>query len=602
MPLGVLITQCLQHDFVAPLGAHDPVPNPLHVGHAEARRLVGEDPKEGPLAAFLRWAHAQPPEKLQLIHVRDWHDPADPKQQAHLARFGPHCLRETPGAAFVPGIEAARPNAHVVDAVELNDYEETRLAQVLDSLRVKSLDGALRVGVVGVWTDAKVSFLLYDLRTRGQVSELGTCSAFTASFSRAQHANALDQLHRLLDVRVDHSPGDFAAWLTGAPAELPTRKLGRAAMVQVAFTRDPPESLRDPDGADRTLLAYLFRSCRSVTLRPLSGGFSGCAVLLAESVDGLGQKQAPSVVKIGPRKDVGFERSAFESIEGVLGNAAPSIIDFADDGERGAIRYRYAAMGKGDVQSLQKLYAGGADAEVARVLREALGEVLGPLYAAATEEPLDLLADYEFSSRWAPGVARNVAELTGDASGGERVRIPGWGEAPHLARFYDRDLDRLPRVPGARHPVAMTHGDLNGQNVLVDGRGNVWVIDFGRVRRGHALRDFAKLENDLLYIMTAAGDDLSQARALSELLAAHELGEPLPPLPTMTTDPALRRVHASVDIVRQLAARVARTGYRVALLRFAAHTLGFTEPTLAQRRWALGAASLLAERIAAGQT
>ena len=48
--LGVLITQCLQNDFVKPLAPYTPLPNLLHVGHDEARRLMGDDPAEGPVA------------------------------------------------------------------------------------------------------------------------------------------------------------------------------------------------------------------------------------------------------------------------------------------------------------------------------------------------------------------------------------------------------------------------------------------------------------------------------------------------------------------------------------------------------------------------
>jgi hypothetical protein len=39
----VLITQCLQRDFVDPIGPHDPLPNLLHVGYSEAARLLGPD-------------------------------------------------------------------------------------------------------------------------------------------------------------------------------------------------------------------------------------------------------------------------------------------------------------------------------------------------------------------------------------------------------------------------------------------------------------------------------------------------------------------------------------------------------------------------------
>ena len=53
----VLITQCLQRDFVDPIGPHDPLPNLLHVGHMEATRLLGPEPSAGPLAQLIDWAH-----------------------------------------------------------------------------------------------------------------------------------------------------------------------------------------------------------------------------------------------------------------------------------------------------------------------------------------------------------------------------------------------------------------------------------------------------------------------------------------------------------------------------------------------------------------
>lgn len=43
-------------------------------------------------------------------------------------------------------------------------------------------------------------------------------------------------------------------------------------------------------------------------------------------------------------------------------------------------------------------------------------------------------------------------------------------------------------------PCCVTHGDMNGNNVLVDQDGNTWLIDFGRTGWGPVLRDFAELE------------------------------------------------------------------------------------------------------------
>ena len=97
---AALITQCLQNDFVAPVGRYDALPNLLHIGFEEARRLMGEIPDEGPVARVMRWAQQQTDDQLKLVHIRDWHDATDSSQQQHLKQFGAHCIKGTRGAAF----------------------------------------------------------------------------------------------------------------------------------------------------------------------------------------------------------------------------------------------------------------------------------------------------------------------------------------------------------------------------------------------------------------------------------------------------------------------------------------------------------------------
>jgi len=46
--------------------------------------------------------------------------------------------------------------------------------------------------------------------------------------------------------------------------------------------------------------------------------------------------------------------------------------------------------------------------------------------------------------------------------------------------------------------LAITHGDLHGDNMLVDDNGNIWVIDFERSGPGPVLQDFVELETDII--------------------------------------------------------------------------------------------------------
>ena len=59
MAQSILITDCLQNDFVAPIGRFDSLPNALHIGYEESLRLLGEDPSQGPVARVTQWAHQQ---------------------------------------------------------------------------------------------------------------------------------------------------------------------------------------------------------------------------------------------------------------------------------------------------------------------------------------------------------------------------------------------------------------------------------------------------------------------------------------------------------------------------------------------------------------
>jgi protein-tyrosine phosphatase/nicotinamidase-related amidase len=598
---GVLITQCLQNDFVKPLAPYTPLPNLLHVGHDEARRLMGDDPAEGPVARFLTWALAQPDDRLRVVHIRDWHDPADPAQREHLAHFGPHCLRGTDGAAFAfPSMPATDKDVITIDGDALNDFLHSDLGPQLARI-VGSSDAGTRLGVVGVWTEAKVTFLAYELRARYPDARIGVCAALTAGSSRVQHFAALDQLQRLLGVEVFASVAGFVRFLAGDDTELPLPPRGPTGVTLELEGAGPP--LGDQD---RALVSYLFRDCRTARLRRLDGGFSGNLVLMAESTSLEGHPQAAHVVKAGPVDAIAGERTAFERIEAVLGNNAPRIVDFADHGARGALKYRYASMGGGASTTFQARYRAGAPiADVRRILETVFGRILRGLYATVHSEPCDLLAHYQFDGRWAPSVRDRVTALVGDEAGREELTIAGrpvW----NVCSFYERALAVLPRRPEEHTRMAWVHGDLNGANVILDAQGNVWLIDFFHTGPGHVLKDLLKLENDLFYILTPLEDDAALAQALTltdRLCEVDDLAAPLPPPEALgITHPGLARTWQTAGILRGfhselLGPRRDPLQALIAIVRYAVHTLSFDESDDRQKQWALYTAGRAARRL-----
>ncbi len=601
---GILITQSLQNDFVKPLGEGELLPNQLHVGREESKRLLGDEIATGPTGSFMAWAKNS---GVHTVHIRDWHDPNSDEQQSHLQQFGPHCLQNSTGAEFIFGEPDAKD--HIINSTTLNDFEDTPLANILQSLA--AAEAACHIGIIGVWTEAKVLFLAYELSTRFPKAHIAVCSALTASSSRSQHFLALQQLEKVVGVRVIDSIGEFSAFLH-------SQSMAETLVWRKNFNQslriDADEDM-DLDAEREQLLRYLFRDCQSIRLKILDGGFSGNLVAQVISVDIHGHEQAPHVVKIGPRALMGKERTAFEQIESVLGNNAPAIADYADLQTSGALKYRYASMGSGKTRTLQHCFetafAEGAGFDLAeRVMTEVFEQQLGRFYRAAVNDHCDLTQYYCFSSEWAGSVKQKIVELIGHCPDSGAIVLPGNQSANNLYQFYCEVLDQLPPVVGD-FPFSFVHGDLNGANIMIDGHDNVWLIDFFHTHRGHVFKDFAKLENDLLYIYTPIESeaDLALAFEFSRfLLSSQEPLAPLRPLPEVFTGTAFVHSYRAIAHLRAMAASVAlpsesdpahRRQWQLAQLRYAVHTIGFDEPNRWQRIWALYSAACLAEQWAA---
>lgn len=75
--------------------------------------------------------------------------------------------------------------------------------------------------------------------------------------------------------------------------------------------------------------------------------------------------------------------------------------------------------------------------------------------------------------------------------------------------------------------VAITHGDLNGTNILVDGEGKAWLIDFFKTGWGPALRDLAEMESVVKFELLRTDDLLARYALERASLWPRSLRQPI---------------------------------------------------------------------------
>jgi protein-tyrosine phosphatase len=535
----------------------------------------------------MKWAYNRDTDELEIIHIRDWHSTSEDNQKAHLHQFGDHCLAGSSGADFVFNAIVSDRSVKIINASGLNDFIDTDLNELLEKHR----NEPVKVGIIGVWTEAKISFLAYEIISRFPEFEVAVCSALTASSSIHSHHAALDHLRKILGVNVFNSVGEFSGFLSqhGQDYYMPIEV--KSEYPKLNFSDNKVTNI-----ADLQVIKYLFRGSKEVKLKVLDGGFSGNLVLGTESNDLEGRKEVPHVVKIGDQEPIGQERRAFEKVEQVLGNNAPRITDFVDYKGRGGIKYRYASMGKGKSKSFQKIYSESVSLEkIEKFIKVIFEDQLGRLYASKTFEHTNLLSYYLFRPSLADNVKKLVESVYGKTADQRVLEISSFN-CPNPYFFYSEDLEKLLPLANSSCFQAYIHGDLNGANIIIDSHENVWIIDFFHTHRGHILKDLIKLENDLLYIFTEINndDDLAEAIKFSNILFdIHDLAKPLAPVKeTGIKKPQFVRAYETIKVLRALYHSLIefdRNPLQVFIgqLRYSIHTLSFYESNKYQKLWAL---------------
>lgn len=203
----LLVTECLQEDFLRPLGPGEAPETRIHPGRAAALRLMAELPAVlGAFAAAQRRSgrHA-------AVHVRDFHLPGNEKDAEHFAAFGPHAIAGTPGVELVEAVREAldAPGTRVIELEPLFVEEGTLARAAAAALGRPPGEGA-RAAVVGPAAEYVVRPLGDMLRAAG--FRVAVAEALVASGDAAAVAATLERM-RAEGFEVVATAGELLAWL-----------------------------------------------------------------------------------------------------------------------------------------------------------------------------------------------------------------------------------------------------------------------------------------------------------------------------------------------------------------------------------------------------
>jgi anti-anti-sigma factor len=349
----------------------------------------------------------------------------------------------------------------------------------------------------------------------------------------------------------------------------------------------------------------LYRDCRRVVLTPLVGGFMSNTFRVA-SYDADGRRLLPTVLKIGTLALTEREEAANRKyVQTFILNNSTTLLGGAVAGDWAGLRYNFLGV-TGPESSLAWLrdhYQRRPPAEVVALMHALFTRVLKPWYGQPRWEAVTLYAEHD-PRRLFPTLCDAAAELLGVSADSERLPCPELGrELLNPYYFLQHEFPRR-RHRSRLWYTSICHGDLNMQNVLVDERDNIYVIDFSETRPRNIVSDFARLEPIVKFdqVPIQSSDDLRRLLLFEQGLASATALDQVPPNEYPGTDPAVGKAYEVIKLLRWLAntATIFETDmvpYWLALLEWTLPVVVYRQSTAWQKRYAAYSAGLIAEAI-----
>ena len=615
--ISVIIADSLTRDFMSPKEKF--LQQKVNIGMREISRLFGHDEEfgSGPLPTFLNDAFKakQEGKRVYTILLRDIHDPNDPMQQHELLRFGNHNIIGSEGVKFVSSISGIVPHAEVIDTETLS-MPVKRFHEVMYTITGKDVleltydeREAVSFLLVGAYTNIRVLSTASKLRNDYQFPNVFVCPRLVGCDNYEVHLSTL-QID-FPNVLVQVIPGLKNFYLLAG-----IDQAGISFKPYECCTIRPAEINENINKFQKKIIEHLYLSHSSLNLRPLSGGYSGSLLFLAEGKKAESKTES-EILKIDQNIQMQAELQGYSLVKDLLGKNVPTFSLPVSSGSYTGIKMELASM-QGVPNTLQAIYekwdGTNTESNFMPTFESTLDILISKLYNNTKKQKKyypykELGLHAEQQAIW---LGENIKHILPDAdirnshiqlSEGISIQNP-------LARFtlLTRNVDRL------LGDVCIAHGDLNFANIVSDQMRNVWIIDWTHTGEKSVELDFAKMESDIKFVMDKSfrEDDLSKLRQFETfILSSISLPEvsALPEsLSFLKYDLRFLKIYSAVGLIRKKYLSVRNHNldilYKTNLLKYAVHTLSFDarrkrgECKLPQLKYALLSVALLITQIA----
>lgn len=540
-----------------------------NLGRQEIGRLVGlgRSAGSGPLTRFVEAAADaahQNAEEVRLIFLID---------EESGERAGDE-----------PLIDLVRESAHGFDTLEAmqGSVPWRRILDIVGDPSGGTGEGhasAKRALLVGAHTELRITLIAAALKNLLSFDSVAVCPHLVGSATREAHFAALRYGLPALGVGVLLDIDDAARYAGIDPARF-------ADLDLQSCNLGPPDIVERLDEDAQDMIKRLCMHWTGASLRTLTGGFSGSLLFIAEGQQGQARTE-PMVIKIDNARQMRRELAGYYRVRDLIGKHVPAFSFPVTGPDLVGIGMELAAM-EGAPETLQDMFEEAQGDESAKAFQERFGKSLRILTErlyrnTAREEWIVPYRDFQMhTDEQVTWLGENIENIVGKA---KEEGIPGIAadaaELQMMLRLVARNEN------GTTSSICLSHGDLNYQNIIADQAANVWFIDWTHAGDTPVALDFAKLENDVKFVMSKDfnADDMPRLRLFEEYLLenpepgyAEALSEPLG---FVKWDLRYRKILDTVRQIREVCFKLLPEDgwlvYRIALLRYATHTLSFDQ-------------------------